>query len=653
MVNFINFLKNQKHSEKDNFLVNTYLSNLNNFYNIKNYKYLINEIQVGVLDNGFLTQDVKKKIIKNYNLNRKLMNIIKNYSNKLNRKRRCIINPKFLNLETTSNSKLDNNIIITEKNTNKIYLFTSEEMISIFKMSLLNQEESISYPSTPKNPYTNVKFTINEQIYIINKLNTYCYTNRKALHIVIKMYSESQYNPRIFSSIHANYLGIEACKNYIKSLNNENFNNLLKDFKKEYKLNRKICYKCLLKKYSNNLKTIFLPLIIKYQCENNDLYTGSISSIKMMLNTIRRENIKIEKRHYLKHRKRMVITGRKIVNVPSSITNSFQFTINQPLNFNFGNNVNNDEMFVFGEENNNTVNDIDNREELSIMEESVEDEEVAIEEEESVEDEEVAIEEEESVEDEEVSVEDEEESEDDEEELVEEEESVEDEEESVEDEEESVEDGEELEVEEEMIENNEVDNIDNGLISNDNSLQIVGRNIYNSSEYISDRDRRLRIRIPIVDILPEYDIEDRFSRLITNYNESNIYDITYNLEETFEEVSEETFEETSTDNIQKYLNNLIRDTNGIVEVNINDKFSLENFIINCPEKLHSKVTLITKNSKINGNDLEVLRKSLLNNILRKQKLVTNLPKIQNLITKPEIEDLDLVDYDEIEDEIYV
>ena len=204
-----------------------------------------------------------------------------------------------------------------------------------------------------------------------------------------------------------------------------------------------------------------------------------------------------------------------------------------------------------------------------------------------------------------------------------------------------------------MIENNEVDNIDNGLISNDNSLQIVGRNIYNSSEYISDRDRRLRIRIPIVDILPEYDIEDRFSRLITNYNESNIYDITYNLEETFEEVSEETFEETSTDNIQKYLNNIIQDTNGIVEVNINDKFSLENFIINCPEKLHSKVTLITKNSKINGNDLEVLRKSLLNNILRKQKLVTNLPKIQNLITKPEIEDLDLVDYDEIEDEIYV
>ena len=613
MVNFINFLKNQKHAEKDNFLVNTYLSNLNNFYNIKNYKYLINEIQVGVLDNGFLTQDVKKKIIKNYNLNRKLMNIIKNYSNKLNRKRRCIINPKFLNLETTSNSKLDNNIIITEKNTNKIYLFTSEEMISIFKMSLLTQEESISYPSTPKNPYTNVKFTINEQIYIINKLNTYCYTNRKALHIVIKMYSESQYNPRIFSSIHGNYLGIEACKNYIKSLNNEKFNNLVKYFIIDYNLNRKICYKCLLKKYSNNLKTIFLPLIIKYQCENNDLYTGNISSIKMMRNTIRKENIKIEKRHYLKHRKRMVITGRKIVNVPSSITNSFQFTINQPLNFNFGNNVNNDEMFVFGEENNNTVNDIDNREELSIMEESVEDEEVAIEEEESVEDEE----------------------------------------ESVEDEEESVEDGEELEVEEEMIENNEVDNIDNGLISNDNSLQIVGRNIYNSSEYISDRDRRLRIRIPIVDILPEYDIEDRFSRLITNYNESNIYDITYNLEETFEEVSEETFEETSTDNIQKYLNNIIQDTNGIVEVNINDKFSLENFIINCPEKLHSKVTLITKNSKINGNDLEVLRKSLLNNILRKQKLVTNLPKIQNLITKPEIEDLDLVDYDEIEDEIYV
>ena len=86
------------------------------------------------------------------------------------------------------------------------------------------------------------------------------------------MYSESQFNPRILSSIHANYLGIEACKNYIKSLNNENFNNLVKDFIIDYKLNRKICYKCLLKKYSNNLKTIFLPLIIKYQCENNDLY---------------------------------------------------------------------------------------------------------------------------------------------------------------------------------------------------------------------------------------------------------------------------------------------------------------------------------------------------------------------------------------------
>jgi hypothetical protein len=703
MVNFINFTNKRLYPErdKDQCLIDIYLKSLSYHYNNKNFKDLLDEINIRILSNGFLTQEVKQKVIKNYNLNRKFMNIIRNYRNKLNQEKRSIINSKFLNLEFTNKSSLDNNIIITENNTNKIYLFTPEEMISIFKMALLNQEESISSPSYPKNPYTNIKFTIKEQIYIISKINEYCYKNKKSLHIVLKMYNDCQFDPIILSNIHGNYLGIQACKNYVKSLVKEDFNDLVREFIIDYKLNRKVCYKCMLEKYNNDLKTIFLPLIIKYQCENNSLYTGSLSSSKMMKNIIKNEKLNIEKRHFMKHRKLVVITGRKIVNVPNNYTNNaYQFNINEPINYNFGNSSNNNEMFIFGASDNNTSttntssmirpinrsrilrrsrlntsNIYDNnvnvgmirrirssisnitrrsRRRINFREDTVDIRET---EEESILGdfgESIFIESNEHVEKDEEEEENEtiEQSDNDDEEEEEDDETIEqsdnDDEEDEEDEDETIEQSDnddEEEEEEETIEQSRNDNEEDDD-ENNNSLLITRRHLFSSPEYISSsrQDTELRIRIPIIDIPSRYDIEDRFSQLVTNYTDSNIYDISYNLEETFEEVTN-----NSSDNIKNLLNSIIEDKKGIVEINIDDKYSLENFVINCPEKLHSKVTIITENSKINGIDLTIIKKGLLNNIIKVYEKEEE--EEENQLVKADSFNEDLINYDEIEDEI--
>ena len=708
MVKFINFSAINNPNFENRLLIDIYLNSLTFHFTNKNYNQLLNEINNNILNNKFLDENSKATIIKNYKINRKIIDVMNGYKTKLDSKKRSIINPNFLNLESTNIENLSEKIIINEKNTNKIYAFTPESMASLFKMALLNQEESIPYPCYPKNPYTNVKFTLKENLYIYQELDSYYKNKNRKIPLIIRLFRESQFNLDKFSSIHNNYLGILACNNFVKSLAQNDFNEMLKEFIIDNKMNRKICYKCIIEKYNGKLKEAFQSLLITYQCENNDLYQGSISSRKMLKNIIKNLNLKIDEDHYKIHRKIYVMNGRRSRNLNRN-TNSFRFDLNEPVNYNFTNN-NSGEIFIFGQHGNDNHTDSpndNNREELSNSEiinsvnigetrrivhvnnerssnrrrfnselnntdrldnqdesvnidnnheekmdetfHSIQQEEKTPESDETIQQEDVIAElshsSEESIQQEEEKMD---ESSD---ETIQQEDDIAElshsSEESIQQEEEKMDESsdetiqQEVDIAEERMWHSwveqraaairqEEENDNSNIISN-----IQGRSLYSTPITIpSNNVNELRIRIPIVNI-PSDDFEDRYSRIITNNIDREIYDIRYDVNEEISEFDGES------ENITDLLNRYISDQSTIIDINIDDNASLRNFIINCPLNMHSKLNINTRQSKINGMDLTIIKEAFLN-------INAEKPPLERVLSDDTVTS---IDYDDIQDEI--
>lgn len=286
----------------NDFIIKHYLNIINNYYNNKNYFKLYKFIRNYITNNEFINNYKKKNIIKIYKYNKVLIKFLNNI--KLNKNKP--INEYSLFLDLYSNILNKNNIKIVDEN-NKSYLFTKNELINIFKFSLLNQIELFPDPKIPKNPWTNKNFTLTQIIQIYNNISV------NFLPLCIILFKNSQFNINEFRFRNLSYLKYQAVYSYVNNMSDKLFDEYLDEFLNFYNYN-KYTYnnfnskihtcKCCIKNIKNYIK-ILKPIIIKYiiecnLCPNSRHEFVSINSFTELMKSY---NLFKYKFHYLNHKK--------------------------------------------------------------------------------------------------------------------------------------------------------------------------------------------------------------------------------------------------------------------------------------------------------------------------------------------------------------
>lgn len=165
-------------------------------------------------DNHFVSNEDKIKIKSYIERNSKYRNLC----------RKFIINCKKSIVKTRDSiNNIDllfnniNEIPINEKvnlyENGKVYVFSKDDIISIFTTALMDCVDGWPMPKVPKNPYTNIDFT-NEQISILSNS-----IDKKP--VVMQLYEEYKFNIDEMKSYHLNYFKKNAIDEDYKYMEND------------------------------------------------------------------------------------------------------------------------------------------------------------------------------------------------------------------------------------------------------------------------------------------------------------------------------------------------------------------------------------------------------------------------------------------------
>lgn len=323
-------------SFSNEFIINHYLNQLSLNYNCLNFK-KINDIIIEIINNPFVTEKNKQQILKEYRLNIALKHFVDMCYHKTFYLSKPSANDTLLSLDKISNIDRDNliNLYIEKKN----YIFSLDELVSVFNEALEMRDDIIPDPITPKNPYTNKKFNTFHLSYIYEKMRVKLTKLNREIPINLYLYKKYQFNVNLFYSKHKTYFIELSCRNYVKDHNEEEFKDLLHSFLFDYDLEHQICLQCL--KNIDDYKLIMTNILAEYVYENN-YFKKNKKSVKMFLTVCRNNNLlNREKKVCLKHR--ILYKPRRSLNRP--------FNFNLPTNTeqNSGYRLNNSSVFNFCE----------------------------------------------------------------------------------------------------------------------------------------------------------------------------------------------------------------------------------------------------------------------------------------------------------------
>ena len=228
-------------SNKNGFIINFYIKQLNNLWN--NKKYLdIHSFLNDVESNRFLQPDLKKEIKDTYFNNIKLITILRKI--KLNKIQKNKIKKHIPSNQTTILAEysclLKNNefIDVFYGSEGKFYRFQVHELIKIFESAIYHTQYGFSYPFLPKNPYTNTEFTIKD-FYTIYKF----LLNKNKIPYVFTLLNLSYYDIKILKDRFKNELYNKSIYAYIDGLSHEKFIRKISSMFDTLKINT--CITCL------------------------------------------------------------------------------------------------------------------------------------------------------------------------------------------------------------------------------------------------------------------------------------------------------------------------------------------------------------------------------------------------------------------------
>ena len=238
---------------------------------------LINSVK----QNYFLTDEyIVKTLEKIYDYDKKYY-VIKRFLSK------CIQRHRYSKESYNKTDFLLNNInietkdviVINDKKSLKYWLFTTKDIISIFKLALLNRDDFIPEPMIPKNPYNNLDFTNEQLFYIYYKL----YKNNFRLPTILYLFDDSNYNIEIFEKLYDRYLLTASTQSYIDNLEYDEFIEILERLSNTI-LENTICFHNIKDRKDNykDVVKIFREIIFLFIGYENRLSNLNIDEVRII-----------------------------------------------------------------------------------------------------------------------------------------------------------------------------------------------------------------------------------------------------------------------------------------------------------------------------------------------------------------------------------
>ena len=333
-------------SFSNEYIINHYLNQLSLNYNCLHFK-KINDIIDEINNNPFINATLKSQIFKEYRLNIALKHFLDMCYHKTFFLNKSPANDTLLSLEKIVD--IDNDKLVNLYIEKKHYIFSLDELVSVFNEALEMRDDVIPDPVTPKNPYTNKKFNIFHLAYIYDKLRIKLIKFNREMPINLYLYKKYQFNVNLFYSKHKTHFIELSCKNYVLDHNEEEFDDLLDSFLFDYELEDQICLSCL--KEIDDYKLMMTNILAEYVYENN-FFKKNKKSVKIFLNLCRNNNL-LNKKNKVCFKHRIIYRPKRRFNthfnfsfpINTELNRGYQFN-NQSSGFNFceGIDINN---FVF------------------------------------------------------------------------------------------------------------------------------------------------------------------------------------------------------------------------------------------------------------------------------------------------------------------
>ena len=152
------------------------------------------------------------------------------------------------------------------------YRFEATELLTIYKFSLNSVDENFYLSRElipPKNPYTNIPFTIKQNITIFNQLKKYLFKIGKHLPSFLIQFKECHFNLGFYKRLNLNRLSLVSVNKYVDIMSNEEFKSEFHDIVQNESIKEIYCRHCY-KKY--DIYKIFKQTMIYYILNSNEIY---------------------------------------------------------------------------------------------------------------------------------------------------------------------------------------------------------------------------------------------------------------------------------------------------------------------------------------------------------------------------------------------
>ena len=222
------------------------------------------------------------------------------------------------------------NFVIKLQINSKVYRFSSADLIQIYNHALkhIDQKAYINGElEAPKNPYTNIDFTYNQNLSIYQQLVKYYRKNKGYVPSYIVGFKECYFNTKDYFARFYNNIMNTSVTSYLNNCSYETFEEEFDEMVENLSRNTKDCYcaKCFKR---HDLRLLFIEAVKTYILNSNDIYLYGYYETTFL--TIAEANsLDFKPEHRLRHRKRTRSRrprSRRFTNNNNSISQPFNFT---------------------------------------------------------------------------------------------------------------------------------------------------------------------------------------------------------------------------------------------------------------------------------------------------------------------------------------
>ena len=202
---------------------------------------------------------------------------------------------------------------------NIIYVFDINELLKIYKYSLYSIDSNLYLNATlnsPKNPYTNIVFTLKEKIILYNKFKDYYISIGRSFPVYLEKFKGVYFDIDLYLRYNFDSLMLKSVSAYIQDLSKKQFDSEFKIMiDSSFSSRNSYCKYCYKKR---DLRELFSKTLKLYILNSNNIFIFG-NYTREFCEIAEKNNLYFDKGHIKLHRRRLRASNLRSFN---SIINS-------------------------------------------------------------------------------------------------------------------------------------------------------------------------------------------------------------------------------------------------------------------------------------------------------------------------------------------